>query len=77
MREWSDEWIYGPGAEPLVMRDRETGRRIPPLRVRDAEGRELGRRDIVAEAGPGASPKTRALFARGEKRSGDSSGSAG
>ena len=64
LREWSDEWVYGPGAEPLVMRDRRTGRRIPPLRVRDADGRPLTRRDVVSEAGPGASPQTRARFSR-------------
>jgi DNA-binding HxlR family transcriptional regulator len=58
MREWSDEWVYGRGNEPLIFRDRRTGRRTPKLRVTDAEGRALTRRDLHAEPGPGASPET-------------------
>jgi DNA-binding HxlR family transcriptional regulator len=67
LREWSDEWIYGRGHEPLVFRDRRTRRRIPRLRVRDADGRPLGRRDLRAEPGPGASPETRARFGRPDR----------
>ena len=68
LREWSDEWVYGSGGEPVVMRDRR-GRRIPRLQVRDVDGRVLSRRDVVGEAGPGASARTRALFApRGGRR---------
>jgi DNA-binding HxlR family transcriptional regulator len=64
LREWGDRWIFGAEREPLILRDRETRRRIPRLEVRDAEGRPLGRREIVAEPGPGASPETRSRFAR-------------
>lgn len=62
LREWSDEWVFGRGNEPLVFRDRRTKRRVPRLRVRDAEGRPLGRRDLRAEAGPGASEAERQRF---------------
>lgn len=62
LREWGDEWVFGEGNEPLVMRDRESGQRLPPTRVRDQRGRELSRRDIRAEAGPGADRATRAVF---------------
>ena len=58
LREWSDEWVYGRGNEPLILRDRRTGRRIPKLRVTDPDGRVLTRRDLHAEPGPGASPET-------------------
>jgi DNA-binding HxlR family transcriptional regulator len=64
LREWGDRWSFGEGREPLVLRDRETQRRIPRLEVRDADGRPLGRRDIMAEPGPGASLETRSRFQR-------------
>jgi DNA-binding HxlR family transcriptional regulator len=54
LREWSDEWIFGSGNEPVIVRDRRTRRRVPKLRVRDADGRLLGRRDLRTELGPGA-----------------------
>jgi DNA-binding HxlR family transcriptional regulator len=62
LREWGDEWVFGEGNEPLVMRDRESGRRLRPTRVCDADGRELARREIRAEAGPGADDTIRATF---------------
>ena len=59
LRDWSDEWVYGRGHEPVIVKDRRTNRRIPRLRVSDAEGRPLGRRDLRTEPGPGATPETR------------------
>jgi DNA-binding HxlR family transcriptional regulator len=64
LREWSDDWVYGRGHEPLVVRDRRTKRRVPRLQVRDADGHPLSRRDIVMVPGPGASPRTRAGLRR-------------
>jgi DNA-binding HxlR family transcriptional regulator len=64
LRDWSDEWVFGRGHEPLIVRDRRTGRRIPRLRVTDADGAPLGRRELRAEPGPGASPETARLLAR-------------
>jgi DNA-binding HxlR family transcriptional regulator len=58
LREWSDEWVFGSGNEPIVVRDRRTGRRIPRMRVTSAEGRALSRGDLRAVPGPGASPET-------------------
>jgi DNA-binding HxlR family transcriptional regulator len=67
LREWSDEWVYGRGREPLLARDRRTGRRVPRMKVRDADGRVLGRRELRMTPGPGATPETRARFRpRGE-----------
>jgi DNA-binding HxlR family transcriptional regulator len=62
MREWSDEWVFGRGREPLIVRDRHTGRRLPKLRVTDTEGRVLTRLDLRAEPGPGASEDTIGRF---------------
>ena len=63
LRDWSDEWVFGPGREPVIVRDRRSGRRIPRLRVTDAEGRALSRRDLRTEPGPGATPATRRRLA--------------
>ncbi len=64
LREWSDEWIYGKGNEPLVFSDRRTKRRVPRMRVRDADGRALTRRDLRTEPGPGATAETIERFRR-------------
>jgi DNA-binding HxlR family transcriptional regulator len=58
LREWSDEWVFGRGNEPVVFVDRRSGRRVPRLRVTDADGRPLGRRDVRALPGPGATADT-------------------
>jgi len=58
LREWSDEWVFGPGNEPVIMKDRKTGRRVPKLRLLDADGQPLDPRDLRAVPGPGASKET-------------------
>src|SRR5215468_9101515 len=63
MREWSDEWVFGRGNEPVIVQDRRTGRRLPKLRVTAADGRPLSRRDLRTVPGPGASAATRRLLA--------------
>jgi DNA-binding HxlR family transcriptional regulator len=69
LREWSDRWVYGEGNEPLVLRDAETGRRPPRLRLRDDDGALLDPRRLVPEPGPGADRATRARFR--ERKQGD------
>jgi DNA-binding HxlR family transcriptional regulator len=64
LREWADEWVFGKGNEPMIVRDRRTHRRVPRLQLTDADGRKLGRRDLRTEPGPRASPETRSLFER-------------
>lgn len=64
LREWSDEWVFGRGNEPLILEDRKTGRRIPRLRVTDGEGRTLTFGDLRAVPGPGASTETKQRFRR-------------
>jgi DNA-binding HxlR family transcriptional regulator len=68
LREWSDEWVFGRGNEPLIVRDRKTGRRIPRLRVSNADGVALSFRDLRAEPGPGATADTRRRFERRAER---------
>jgi DNA-binding HxlR family transcriptional regulator len=58
LREWSDEWVFGRGNEPVIVHDRRSGRRLPKLRVTDADGRVVTRRDLHTVAGPGASRET-------------------
>jgi DNA-binding HxlR family transcriptional regulator len=68
LREWSDRWVFGPGNEPVIVRERGSGRRVPRLEVKAADGRPLGRRDLRTEPGPGASPETLRRFARAAAR---------
>ena len=58
LRDWSDEWVFGRGHEPVIVKDRRTNRRLPKLRVTDVEGRAVTRRDLRSEPGPGASSET-------------------
>ena len=71
LREWGDAWVFGEGNEPLVMRERASGERIPPTLVRNHTGDPLGRSEIRAEAGPGATDETRRLFPSRAAREGD------
>ena len=64
MRDWSDEWVFGKGAEPVIVKDRRTNRRLPRMRVMDADGNPLTRRDLRTVPGPGASEETRRLLQR-------------
>jgi DNA-binding HxlR family transcriptional regulator len=59
LRDWSDQWVFGPGHEPVVVVERATGRRVPPVTVRSAEGQPLVRRALRTLPGPGASGETR------------------
>jgi DNA-binding HxlR family transcriptional regulator len=58
LREWSDEWIFGRGREPILIHDRQSGKRVPKMQVFASDGRPLSRRDLRAVPGPGASKDT-------------------
>jgi DNA-binding HxlR family transcriptional regulator len=64
LREWSDEWVFGRGHEPILVLDRRTGKRVPKMRMRASDGRPLSRRDLRAVPGPGASKDTIRRFQR-------------
>jgi DNA-binding HxlR family transcriptional regulator len=58
LREWSDEWVFGRGHEPILVLDRRTGKQVPKMRMRASDGRPLSRGDLRVVPGPGASKDT-------------------
>lgn len=54
LRLWSDKWIYGPGNEPFLARDRDSGRALTALQPVDDEGHPIDPRKLRWSAGPGA-----------------------
>ena len=58
MRDWSNRWVYGPGKEPLVVVNKETGEPLPPVRLRDAAGTMVTPADYAPKPGPGADEAT-------------------
>src|SRR5438128_1367042 len=38
LREWSDEWVFGRGKEPILVVDRD-GKRVPKLKLASADGK--------------------------------------
>ena len=54
MRDWSNKWVYGEGNEPLVVIDRRTGERVPPVTIRAGGGDEIPLFELQPQAGPGA-----------------------
>lgn len=59
IQQWSEQHIYGVGNEPVVVKDRETGGRIPLLSIRSASGRPVSYQDVMFEAGASADERTR------------------
>jgi DNA-binding HxlR family transcriptional regulator len=59
LRLWSDKWVFGPGHEPILVRDRETGAVVSGLRAVDAQGNPLEPRRLGVAPGPGASAEDR------------------
>ncbi|MEM9122795.1 MAG: transcriptional regulator, partial [Pseudomonadota bacterium] len=63
MYQWSNEHFYGPDKAPVELRELASGKPLAHLAVRDAEGRPLTRRDLIAVPGPGASKATKRRLA--------------
>ncbi len=53
MRLWSDRWVFGDGREPLIVRERETGRRVAGLLAVDEQGEPLDPGRLEWVPGPG------------------------
>ncbi|MCH8815275.1 MAG: helix-turn-helix transcriptional regulator [Chloroflexi bacterium] len=68
LRQWSDKWVYGPGNEPLLVKDKRTGDPVSELRVTDSDGNPLSLRDMFSVAGPGANEETLRMFAPAAKK---------
>ncbi len=59
LTQWGDKWVFGEDNRPLVFLDREHGKPIDSVRVYSADGKPLRPRDILVQAGPGATPEAR------------------
>jgi DNA-binding HxlR family transcriptional regulator len=58
LRQWGDRWIFGPGAEPVLVYDRRTGKPVPRIRILGEDGAPIRGSDLVLRPGPGATPET-------------------
>lgn len=52
--QWGDRWLHTPASVPLRVIEGATGVEIAPIKVRNAAGRELTRRELDWAPGPGA-----------------------
>lgn len=57
--QWGDRWVSGPGNEPAVAVDRESGSAIEPMVVRSGSGRAVSSDDLMYKPGRGATRVTR------------------
>jgi DNA-binding HxlR family transcriptional regulator len=64
LRQWGDRWVFGAGNEPVLVRDRRTGRPIPRVRILDEAGAPIRGSDLEVVPGPGATASTRARYRR-------------
>jgi len=83
MRLWSDRWVFGEEHVPLVVRERDTGRRVARLLAVDEHGEPIDPSKLEWTRGPGMSEDepvaqpaqsargvaARASRAKGKKRS--------
>lgn len=52
--QWGDRWLQTPDSIPLRVIERATGEELAPIRLRNAAGKELSRRELDWAPGPGA-----------------------
>lgn len=53
MLRFGNDWVFARGEAPIVLRDRETGRKIDPVVVDRRTGKPLDPARVVPAAGPG------------------------
>lgn len=56
LRQWGDEWVVGPGNEPLLLEHRDHEHRTTAVMTCDVCGEHLDARSVRAVPGPGANP---------------------
>ena len=66
--QWGDRWVSGPGNEPVVAVDRESGAAIKPLIVRSTSGRAISSDELMYKPGRGATAVTRDYLLAKNKR---------
>lgn len=52
--QWGDRWLQTPDSIPLRVIERASGEELAPIRLRNAAGKELSRRELDWAPGPGA-----------------------
>ena len=55
MRLWSDRWVFGDGQVPLIVRERDSGRRVAALLAVDERGEPIDPSKLEWIIGPGMS----------------------
>lgn len=63
--QWSDQWVYGAGKEPLIFRHARTGETLGPMRATWPNGEIVNRATVAATPGPGANQAIRDRFGAG------------
>ncbi len=53
MLRFGDDWLFERGQAPIVLRDRESGRRVRPRVVDERSGEPIDPRAVRPDAGPG------------------------
>jgi len=59
MMQWGDQWADDQKGPPILVKERNTGKLIAPVKVTDGKGNSLEMRDLTLSAGPGADAVTR------------------
>ena len=59
LTQWGDRWVFGEGQEPVIFLERETGQPIKRVEVLSSRGDVLRPRDVMVQAGPGATEEAR------------------
>lgn len=70
LTQWGDEWMSGPGCEPVLIVEKANGRPVAKIQVQNRLGESLTVRDVAFAPGPGANEETLAQFAMARRKSG-------
>ncbi len=62
LMQWSDRWIAPERGAPVVFVDAKTSNPLAELVLRTRAGKRCWPSDVAFQAGPGATPRTRARF---------------
>ena len=62
MRLWSDRWVFGADRVPLVVRERDTGRRVAGLLAVDEHGDPIDPSKLEWSYGPGMDERRTGSF---------------
>lgn len=66
--QWGDRWVSGPGNEPVIAVDRESGAAIQQMAVRSGSGRAVSSDQLMYKPGRGATKTTRDYLLAKNKR---------